>query len=384
MPETWLGGPQAAARLGVKPQTLYAYVSRGRIAARPDPEDPRKSLYRADDVARLQTRKARGRKASAVASAAIAWGDPVLSSAITEVAGGRLYYRGADATELARTKTLEQAALRLWACDDPMVFARERRPRVRMRGPAQARAFAVLAARAGVDSPALGLSTNALWREGASLVADLAGALGEGLAEGPLHQILADAWSLDARQADLIRRALVLLADHELNASTFAARVAASTGASLAAAVLAGLAALTGPRHGGAGARVVALIEEAERIGAEEAVRAFIARGDAPAGFGQRPYPDGDPRAAALLAAFAPPPALLELKAAAEDLTGERANIDFALAVMTRTLGLPADAPLSLFALGRSVGWIAHAMEQLQSGDLIRPRARYIGPPPEG
>jgi citrate synthase len=129
---------------------------------------------------------------------------------------------------------------------------------------------------------------------------------------------------------------------------------------------------------------VVALIEEAERIGAEEAVRAFIARGDAPAGFGQRPYPDGDPRAAALLAAFTPPPALLELKAAAEELTGERANIDFALAVMTRTLGLPADAPLSLFALGRSVGWIAHAMEQLQSGDLIRPRARYVGPPPEG
>ena len=380
MPDTWLGGPQAAARLGVKPQTLYAYVSRGRIAARPDPEDPRKSLYRAEDVARLQTRKARGRKAAAVASGAIAWGDPVLASAITEVAGGRLYYRGVDAAELADSKTLEAVALRLWACDDAAVFVRERRPRVRMRGPAQARAFAVLAARAGVDAPALGLSTAALWREGASLVTDLASALGDGLAEGPLHQVLADAWGLDPRGADLIRRALVLLADHELNASTFAARVAASTGASLAAALLAGLAALTGPRHGGAGARVVALIEEAERLGPEAAVRAFIARGDAPPGFGQRPYPDGDPRAVALLAAFEPPPALLALKAAAEDQTGEPANIDFALAVLTRTLQLPADAPLSLFALGRSVGWIAHALEQLQTGELIRPRARYVGP----
>ena len=384
MSESWLGGAAAAARLGVKPQTLYAYVSRGRIAARPDPEDPRKSLYRAEDVARLQTRKARGRKAAAVASGAIAWGDPVLASAITEVAGGRLYYRGADAAELADSETLEAVALRLWACDDAAVFVRERRARVRMRGPAQARAFAVLAARAGADAPALGLSTAALWREGASLTADLAGALGDGLVEGPLHQILADAWDLDPRGADLIRRALVLLADHELNASTFAARVAASTGASLAAALLAGLAALTGPRHGGAGARVIALIEEAERLGPEAAVRAFIARGDAPAGFGQRPYPDGDPRAVALLAAFEPPEALLALKAAAEDLTGERANIDFALAVLTRTLQLPADAPLSLFALGRSVGWIAHALEQLQTGELIRPRARYVGPAAAG
>ena len=147
-PESWLGGAQAAARLGIKPQTLYAYVSRGRIAARPDPDDPRKSLYRTDDIDRLEGLKARGRKAAAVASGAIAWGDPVLASAITEVAGGRLYYRGADAAELAKTKTLEATALRLWSCDDRTIFLRERRPRVRMRGPAQARAFAVLAARA--------------------------------------------------------------------------------------------------------------------------------------------------------------------------------------------------------------------------------------------
>jgi citrate synthase len=382
-PESWLGGAQAAARLGIKPQTLYAYVSRGRIAARPDPDDPRKSLYRADDIDRLEGLKARGRKAAAVASGAIAWGDPVLASAITEVAGGRLYYRGADAAELAKTKTLESVALRLWACDDRTIFLRERRPRVRMRGPAQARAFAALAARAGSDAPALGLAEPALWREGASLVSDLAGALGDGLAEGPLHQVLADAWALDPRGSDLIRRALVLLADHELNASTFTARVAASTGASLAAALLAGLSALSGPRHGGAGVRVVALIEEAERTSPEEAVRAFIARGDPPPGFGQRPYPDGDPRAAALLAAFQPPAAMVELKAAGEALTGERANIDFALAVLTRALELPPDTPFALFALGRSVGWIAHALEQLQTGALIRPRARYIGPPPE-
>ncbi len=112
-------------------------------------------------------------------------------------------------------------------------------------------------------------------------------------------------------------------------------------------------------------------------------MRAFVARGEPAPGFGQRPYPAGDPRAIALLEAFRPNPELLELKAAAEAITGLQANIDFALAALTRTLGLPPDAPFALFALGRSVGWIAHAIEQLESGGLIRPRARYVGPTPE-
>ena len=383
MSEAWLDGAAVSSRLGIKPQTLYAYVSRGRIEARPDPEDPRRSLYRAEDVALLLERKARGRTPADVARGAISWGEPVLASAITDVSEGRLYYRGADAARLAETETLESVALRLWACEDPQVFRREPGPKVRMRGSAQARAFAALAARAGVEPPALGRGPAALWREGAGLVADLAGALGEGPGPGPLHLILAAAWGLQDQGAGLVRRALVLLADHELNASTFAARVAASTGASLAAAVLAGLSALTGPRHGGVAPRIAALIEEAARLGPDAAVSANLARGHAPPGFGQRPYPAGDPRAKALLSAFTPDPELMQLKDAAEALTGQPANIDFALAALTRTLGLPPDAPFALFALGRSVGWIAHAIEQLESGGLIRPRARYVGPGPE-
>jgi len=382
MTDAWLDGSAVAARLGVKPQTLYAYVSRGRIEARADPSDPRRSLYSADDVSRLLERKSLGRKPADVARGAISWGEPVLASAITDVAGGRLYYRGADAAALARTDTLEQVALRLWGCEDPGIFEREAGSRVRLRGSAQARAFAALAARAGADAPALGRAPAALWREGAAIMADLAGALGEGVEPGPLHLVVANAWGLGEKPADLVRRALVLLADHELNASTFAARVAASTGASLSASLLAGLAALSGPRHGGVAARIDALIEEAARIGPEAAVRAYIARGDAPPGFGQRPYPAGDPRAKALLSAFHPKPELIELGMAAEALTGQRANIDFALAALTRTIGLPSDASFALFALGRSVGWIAHAIEQLESGVLIRPRARYVGPPP--
>jgi citrate synthase len=181
---------------------------------------------------------------------------------------------------------------------------------------------------------------------------------------------------------DLIRRVLVLLADHELNASTFAARVAASTGASPAAATLAGLAALTGPRHGGMAAEVEAFADDARREGPREAVVALRVHWTAPPGFGHPLYPQGDPRARALLQAFEPAPDLRALSRAVEAATGERDNIDFALVALSRNLGLPLDAPFILFAVARCAGWLAHAQEQVAEGGLIRPRARYQGPAP--
>ena len=177
----------------------------------------------------------------------------------------------------------------------------------------------------------------------------------------------------------MVRRALVVLADHELNASTFAARVAASTGASIAACLLAGLATLSGPRHGGAADAVAALVDDAARRGPSAALADARTR-DALPGFGHPLYPAGDPRAAALLAHAPLDDALAELRDAAAAL-GERPNVDFALLALVRAHGLPADAPLRLFALGRSVGWAAHAMEQAATGQLIRPRARYEGVP---
>src|SRR5580658_7684113 len=106
----WLSADEAMARLRVRPQTLYAYVSRGRVRAEPDPAEPRRSRYRASDIASLSEKKARGRKAADVAVAAIAWGEPVLASAITTVRDGRLYYRGQDAVRLSRSATLEEVA----------------------------------------------------------------------------------------------------------------------------------------------------------------------------------------------------------------------------------------------------------------------------------
>jgi len=382
----WITAAEAQARLGVRAQTLYAYVSRGRIEARTDAGDPRKSLYLADDVARLQTRKARNRKPELVAQDAIAWGEPVLASAITTVVDGRLYYRGRDAVELARTETLEQVA-RLLRGGDGVAF-KDRTPGAVPEAPtARARAFALLASRAATDAPARGRASLALAAEAAGLLDAFADALAGptfagGPLEGPIHARLAQAWRCDEAGGELIRRVLVLLADHELNASTFAARVAASTGASLAASALAGLAALSGPLHGGIAPRVQAFIAEAERVGAEAAVRARLAQGLPVPGFGHPLYPRGDPRSEALLEAFTPGPIFLEVHESAERLTGASANVDFALTALVSRLDLSDDAAFLMFAMGRCAGWLAHALEQMRTGQLIRPRARYVGPAP--
>jgi citrate synthase len=372
----WLSAAEALARLGSKPQSLYASVSRGRIRAKPDPIDTRRSLYREEDVDRLASR-ARGRRSSAtVASEAISWGDPVLPSAISTVGGGRLYYRGVDAVELADTATLEDVATLLW--DGAWTLpASESGPTA---ATPMARAFIVLAERAVFSAPSSGLGPWQLRGEAASVLGCVADAM-LGAGSGPLHMRLAVSLGRpDA--ADVLRRTMVLLADHELNASTFAARVAVSTGASLPAGALSGLATFTGPRHGTAASAVLALAHDigphADRPG--DGLREWLGEGRIIPGFGHRLYPRGDARAEALLAAIEVPSGFHNLALAADDLLGDRPNVDFALAALTAAHDLPAHAPATIFALARSVGWLAHMLEQAASGQVIRPRARYVGP----
>lgn len=117
---SWLTAEEALQALKTKPQTLYANVSRGRIRAKADPADPRRSLYQAADVQRLAERHAGRRKTEAVAAEAIRWGDPVLSSAISTIIGGRLFYRGKDTAGFAEVGTLEQTAALLWNGAEPL------------------------------------------------------------------------------------------------------------------------------------------------------------------------------------------------------------------------------------------------------------------------
>ncbi len=370
----WLKAEEALKRLGSKPQSLYANVSRGRIRARPDPADSRRSLYHEEDVDRLATR-ARGRRSSAqVAAQAINWGEPVLPSAISTIVDGKLIYRGHDAAELAQMATLEDVATLLWGGEWPVLTLTDTAPP----DDAIASAFLALAGRAGTAPPSLARGQLALREEAAHVFGLMADALIGG-ALGPLHQRLAVHFGRP-EAAETLRKALVLLADHELNASTFAARVAVSTGASLASGVLAGLAALHGPRHGDAASAVLALAEDMTGVEPEAELREWLGEGRVLPGFGHHLYPDGDPRCVALLAGLTLPAGFAALAEAGEMITGERPNIDFGLAAITAIHHLPREAPITIFALARTVGWLAHLLEQVATGQLIRPRARYTGP----
>lgn len=371
----WLEAREALRRLGSKPQSLYANVSRGRIRAKPDPADSRRSLYREEDVDRVAARSRGRRGAAAAASEAMSWGEPVLATAISTVSGGRLYYRGRDAAELAESASLEEIAALLWGGRNEAVLGQGV-----SEPPGIAAAFAVLARRAAADPPSLGGGPAALRLDAAGVHSDISAALA-GPGDAPLHERLARLFGRH-RAADAIRRTLVLLADHELNASTFAARVTVSTGASLAAAALSGLATLHGPRHGDAANEVMALAEDidAHPDDAEAALLDWLGERRVVPGFGHRLYPHGDVRCRALLAGIDLPPAFARLLRAGEVVLEEAPNIDFGLAAVAAAYDLPKRAPALIFAVARSVGWLAHAIEQAGTGTLIRPRARYIGP----
>lgn len=388
-----LTAQEAAERLGVKLDTLYAYVSRGRLRSVVVPGS-RQRQYRAEDIEALRAPAAaptRGPAAEALM--------PVIASSICLVENGKFYYRGRDALRLAETAALEDVASLLWedggahAPPFPVCGEREGPAAMRWDGGRQLglieRCQIRLAMLADADLPALDLNRPGVIRTGYLILRELAACVAPNPAPAlPLHRQLAAAWGVDEAGADILRRCLVLLADHELNASTFVARCVASTAATPYAVVAAALMALSGRRHGGASARAEALLRELSGNGDPLAVMAArLARGEELPGFGHFLYPDGDPRAAAILTAVgeAVPAARTAIEAAmtaGTRLTGRLPNVDFALAAATAALKLPPNAALGLFVVGRTVGWIAHAIEQYESGGLIRPRARYIGPRP--
>jgi citrate synthase len=378
---------QAADQLGIKLDTLYAYVSRGRLRSVGVP-GTRQRRYRAEEVEALRGAGTAPRSADPEALM------PVIGSSICLIENGTLYYRGQDAVALSASATLEDVAALLWRAEGalPSTDAGE------TAFPAAAAAVSGLIERcqirlatlADADLPALDLTRAGVIRTGWRILYELAACVAPiRSAPGPIHRQLAAAWKLNNAGADTIRRCLVLIADHELNASTFVARCVASTRATPYAVIAAALSALSGRLHGGATARAGALFVELAGHGDPMAVLAQrLARDERLAGFGQFLYPEGDPRAVALLAALAQAapetyPLIETVADAGFRLTGRRPNVDFALAAVAAGLGLPQTAALGLFVIGRTIGWIAHAIEQYESGVLIRPRARYFGPRPE-
>ena len=391
----YLSAREASAELAISPATLYAYVSRGLIRSEPSP-DSRSHRYRAEDVRGLKERRVPSPEPRGLRSFDADL--PVMDSAIATITEDGPIYRGVNCVDLAEKDTLEHTATLLWDVTAIDPFAADNCPYLSdaMRAIAEAarraapidRAIAVLALAASADPGAFTRAPDGRALVGARILRLVVATMLNAVPSAqPLHLQIAKAWAADRKDApDLIRRALVLLADHELNASTFTVRCAASTGLNLYDAVIAGLAALKGPKHGGAGVLASRLVKTLIDNDVAPVIRERVALGERFAGFGHGVYKLGDPRAMSLLEALTRAGAARkftrEVPERIAEATGEFVNIDYALAVLVHSLRLPAGSELALFAMARMVGWIAHAGEQLQYGKLIRPRARYVGPAP--
>ena len=397
MRHAFVAAAEAARLLGVSRATLYAYVSRGYIRSEPAPGNSRERRYSRDDVERLRSRNDERRDPANAARHALTWGLPILESAVTLIANGRLYYRGHDVAELARTRTIEDVVSLIWTGDfGADIFGG---PLHVVAGgeshglPFISRAQSILPLVAARDAQAFDLRPKGVAQTGWGILNLLTSVAAESRElEETVEATLQLAWAPKSKiAAELIRAALIVCADHELNVSAFTARCVASAGSNPYSVVLAGLAAIEGTKHGGATARVEMLFDaprksrDARRLIAER-----LRRGDPVEGFGHRLYPNGDPRAVLLLELLAKRlPKSKELAfaralaEAVEELMGEKPTVDFALVAVARALSLPPGTPLTLFALGRTIGWIGHAIEQYAHGTIIRPRAKYVGKAPE-
>jgi len=391
---------EAARRLGVKPETLYAYVSRG-VIGRVRAPDGKGSLFSAADVEALAT--ARGTRGSATPPAP----GTAIRTALTLIEDDRLYYRGRDVPGLAGAACFESVAEWLWDGRDAP-DARFTAPPATLTAAAAAAAalpaaarttdrFRVAVAAAAVADPLrFDIRPASVLATARALILAMVTAAprlsdgedrpGAGTAELLWPRLTrADATDDGLRALDA---ALVLLADHDMAASTYAARIAASTRAHPYAVVATGLAALEGPMHGGAGALAHRLIADAVEAGDPVATIAERLRdGSTPAGFGHLIYRRSDPRAEALLRLLEPLPdpggvreAMQGLLTVARERLDTFPNIDFALAGMAHLCAMPPDSASAVFAVARSAGWIAHALEEYQAKAVrYRPQGQYVG-----
>jgi citrate synthase len=402
----WIGTAEAARRLGIKPATLYSYVSRG-ILRRQTGEDGRASRFDADEVEVL-ARRGRPRHSPEARHF-------IFESSLTEISPDSLRYRGLDVTELAGSHSLEDVAGLLWtgrlAAGDPVSWhaaadAVEAGTAAQAALPAGTlpleRLQVIVPALAAADPLRLHLDPPGVMAAGRSIVSGmveclpLASALGPrgtaaghtagGVAERLWPKLCPDPPAEGMLAA--LRSALVLLADHELAASTLAARVAASVRADPYAVVATGLGAVGGSLHGGAslGAETM-LAAAAVPADAARVVGSVLRRGERVPGFGHFVYQTGDPRAGFLmnvLRSVAPESPRLAVATAMMAQMRHHGlpapNIDFALAALVGVAGMVTGAGEAIFAIARAVGWIGHAMEEYARRTPLRPRARYTGP----
>ncbi len=385
----YLSAKEAANELGVRPATLYAYVSRGLVRSVQGPGRTR--LYDASDIRFLRGRRAGEGDTEGDGQSRSSAAKGVLETKLTHLTDEGHYYRGQSALELAKAGTLESVSTLLWECEsDPFAqSAPDAAPMVPDGLRPVERAMIALCTWPEQDNAAYSLSPELLKKKGASLLRLAASALlMQPPSAAPLHRQIAEAWEVhDERAIELIRATLVLCADHELNTSAYAVRCAASTRAPLHAVLISGLGAFMGPRHGTNAERVLSwlkYIHESQDI--EAVLQERCMNGEQLPGFGHTVYGGPDPRGTFLLTMLRQTglehplieliPFLLER---ANELFGKHMNVDFPLALLVQILDLPKNSAGILFCISRISGWVAQALEQYQMQEQIRPRAAYTG-----
>lgn len=403
-PERRLSTKEAAELLGVKPETVYAYVSRGQLSSRRAPGG-RGSTFAAEEVEALARRNRRESGTGTGGSG----GEPAVRTRITLIEEDRFYFRGVDAVELAARHSYEEVAEWLWtgtlrlgvtftAADPAVAVARRAVDALPEHAAPTDRLRVAAIAAAATDPLRFDLSEDAVLGTARNLIPTLVAALPPVRPthrdEGPLAQRL---WGrLSERPADepslrVLDTALALLVDHDLAASTLAVRVAASARAHAYAAVSAGLGVIEGPLHGAAsGLAHRLLLDVLDHGDAAPVIAEELRAGRRIPGLGHRLYPGEDPRARALFALLDDIPHAAPALAAARDIeaTAARhaplhANVDLALAVLTASCAMPATAGETIFAVARTAGWIAHALEEYGERPLrMRPSGHYVGPRP--
>ncbi|WNI19065.1 citrate/2-methylcitrate synthase [Actinacidiphila sp. ITFR-21] len=401
---------EAARRLGVKPETLYAYVSRGLLGSR-RAVGGRGSTFDPAEVAALARRGRPGPPESPAGPAGgVAAGWAQVRTGITLIDPDRYYFRGVDAVALAEAYAYEEVAEWLWTgvlrrgvrfTAPPQQLAAARRAAGSLSadcGPMDRLRIAVIAA-ATADPLRFDLSQEAVLGSARSLIPTLVDALPPaGVPHRGGGPLAARLWSrLTVRAPDeaslrVLDAALALLIDHDLAASTLAARVAASARAHPYAVVSAGLGALDGPLHGQASALAHRMLAEVlERGSAGPVVAEHQRAGQLIPGLGHRVYRGEDPRARLLLTLLGRVPAAADALAAARDVVATtarhsplHANVDLALGVLSVSSGMPVEAGETVFAVARTAGWIAHALEEYGERPLrMRPSGSYDGPRPD-
>ena len=389
----WIGAREATARLGVKPQTLYAYVSRGVLSRRS--RDGRTSEFDAAEVDRLASRARVGRRARAGTI------DVAIATSISRISDDGVWFRGRPLSDLVGRACFERVAEWLWRGVDEQCTpwrAPDALPMTSL-GP-QATATDVLVSCAGVvasnDADRGDLSPDALAAKGRALIAAFARSVPATRPRRPIDDSIAAALlarlvgrRATAPEVAAIDAVLVILSDHDLASSTLAARVAASTRADAYAVVTAGLSSGAGPLHLSATTATVRLLDEVRRAGdAPSVLDAYLRCGELIPGFGHRVYTGLDPRLPLVLDIVRAVPGAAERLAIVDDVIAaaavrfdKQANIDLALGGMVHALGLARHSTDYMFAIARTVGWLAHAIEEYQERPLrFRPRAVYVGP----